>query len=187
MIDVPSILEAVIEELDEHAVCHMLAGSFASSIHGAPRATNDVDLVIDPAADRFEGLLESLAGRGLYVPFDAARRALSERDQFNVLDTNTGWKVDLIIRKARPFSVAEFERRRPVDLGSVIVFVASAEDTILAKLEWAASSGSVRQQRDVEEITDALRATLDWRYLDRWAPDLGVEEAVRALRRRLEG
>jgi hypothetical protein len=32
---------------------------------------------------------------------------------FNVVDFATGWKVDLIIRKARPFSLKEFERRRP--------------------------------------------------------------------------
>jgi hypothetical protein len=51
-----------------------------------------------------------------YVDPDTARHALRRRSQFNVIDMATGWKADLIIRKARPFSVEELARRHPVEL-----------------------------------------------------------------------
>ena len=66
------------------------------------------------------------------------QRALAERDQFNLIDLTTTWKVDLIIRKDRPFSLSEFDRRVRSTILGVDVYQATAEDTVLAKLEWAA-------------------------------------------------
>ncbi len=70
----------------------------------------------------------------------------------NVIDFESGWKVDFIIRKDREFSVTEFGRRRMGELLGFQLFVASAEDVILAKLEWARMSDSERQIRDVAGI-----------------------------------
>src|SRR5262249_558261 len=69
---------------------------------------------------------------GYYVDADAARDALRRRAIFNVIDNATGWKVDFIVRKNRPFSREEFRRRQALTLLGVRVFVASAEDPIAA-------------------------------------------------------
>jgi len=45
--------------------------------------------------------------------------AVQQRDMFNRIDTSTGWKVDLIVRKDRPFSVMEFEINPDSDTCSV--------------------------------------------------------------------
>lgn len=130
------LLGSIISALDHAGVAHMVAGSVASTFHGEPRSTQDVDLVIDPTSvaslDRFAALLDQ---DRFYV--GNHRAAFAERGMFNVIDTRTGWKVDLIIRRDRPFSRSEFARRRPVRIEGVEVHVASPEDVILAKLEWA--------------------------------------------------
>jgi hypothetical protein len=130
-------LQAAVSALDQAGIPHMLAGSFASSLHGLARTTADIDLVIDPPSGAIGQFLEALDRDRYYVDEDTARSSVDDQSQFNVIDTHTGWKIDLIIRKSRPFSNTEFSRRSPATVVGVPVFVATAEDTILAKLEWA--------------------------------------------------
>jgi hypothetical protein len=106
---------------------------------------------------------------------EAAREAWQARGQFNVVLLESGWKVDLILRKNRPFSREEFARRRAAVIAGVDVFVATAEDTILAKLEWARAGESERQLRDVVGILGASGPGLDREYIERWVGALGLE------------
>jgi hypothetical protein len=66
-------LGALARALDDAGVPYMLAGSFASSAHGAPRATQDVDLVIDPTFESLDRLLALLPSDRLYVDADVER------------------------------------------------------------------------------------------------------------------
>src|SRR5437879_219389 len=86
----------------------MVAGSIASSFHGRPRTTLDADIVIDPAPEALDRLVHELSAAGFYVDLATARDALRTRRQFNVIDPGTAFKVDLIIRRDRPFSREEF-------------------------------------------------------------------------------
>ena len=87
----------------------MISGSLASSFHGEPRATNDLDMVIEPSSDTLNPFVYSLPNQW-YVSREAAHAALGRRSMFNIIDTQQGWKAGLIIRKNRPFSVQEFSR-----------------------------------------------------------------------------
>lgn len=87
----------------------------------------------------------------------------------------------------RPYSVEEFRRRKPERILGVDVFVATPEDTVLTKLEWAAMSGSERQLRDVTGILDVKREDLDRAYIERWAQELDVLDAWRRLNRPADG
>jgi predicted nucleotidyltransferase len=93
---------------------------------------------------------------------------------FNVLLLESGWKVDLILCKDRAFSRSEFERRIRVDLAGVSVWMATAEDTIVAKLEWARAGESERQLRDVSGILEVAGRRLDRAYIERWVGVLGL-------------
>jgi hypothetical protein len=128
-------LAAITQALEKAGIPFMVAGSHGSSFHGQPRATNDLDLVIDPTAQQLDAFLASL-GDCYYVSSDGAREALRRRSMFNVIDFAAGWKTDLIIRKNRPFSIEEFQRRQVGTLHSCQVPIASAEDIILSNLEW---------------------------------------------------
>ncbi|CAN5864038.1 hypothetical protein BH11MYX4_BH11MYX4_21190 [soil metagenome] len=103
---------------------------------------------------------------------------------FNVIDLASGWKVDLILRKNRAFSRDEFARRMMMSVLGVPVFVASPEDTIVAKLEWSKlAGGSQRQRRDVAGIVVTVGAALDRAHVERWVRDLDLADEWEAQRR----
>ncbi len=162
-------LERLIRMLDAVPIPHMLAGSFASTFHGTPRTTQDVDMVIDPDRAALREFVRGLPSDEYYVSAEAAEEAFRHRAQFNVIDLATAWKVDFIIRKERPFSVEEFRRREPARIEELDLFVATAEDTVLTKLEWAKKSGSELQLRDVQGILDVRGDELDRGYITKWA------------------
>jgi hypothetical protein len=168
------LLTEIGRRLAQAGIPYMVTGSIASSFHGEPRATRDIDVVVDPTSEALDGFVEDLPSDAFYVDLDAARGALGERSQFNVIETGSGWKVDLIIRKDRPFSVEEFARRQPVELLGIPTFVASAEDVIIAKLEWAQTGESERQLRDVAAILAVSGEGLDYPYIERWVHALAL-------------
>ena len=157
----------------------MLTGSHASTFHGEPRATNDADLVIDPDLPALRAVARRLRDAGLYCGDEVA--AFEHRGMFNVIDTATGAKVDLIVRKDRRFSVTEMVRRIPIVVDDVPLCIVTAEDLILAKLEWARMGGSDRQRRDIEGVLAVSGRGLDLEYLHRWATELGVDDVLREL------
>lgn len=163
----------------------MVTGSVAATHHGEPRLTQDIDIVVDPSPTGLESFLEMLDRERFYV--DDARRALRDRSQFNVLDLSTGWKVDLIVAKDRPFSRVELARRTPIDILGVRTSVASPEDVILSKLEWSKESGSEVQLRDVETLVRIQGDRLDRSHLRRWARELGVERRLEEIMDRAAG
>lgn len=167
-------LSTIVGLLDDAGVPHMLAGSMASTFHGEPRMTRDIDMVIDPTPESIERFVAAL-DPSRYVTDDIIG-AVRRRDMANVIDIESGWKVDLIVRKERPFSREEFSRRQPAVVGGVTLHVATAEDTVLAKLEWRALSGSEQQFRDVVAILSAQRLDMD--YLRRWAAELEITDAL---------
>ncbi|MGE0323912.1 MAG: hypothetical protein AB7S68_16490, partial [Polyangiaceae bacterium] len=96
-----AFLERIVTALDGARVPYMLAGSFASSHHGAPRATQDIDIVVDPNQDSLREFLRLLGGDTTYFDPDTALDEFKRRGQFNVIDVETAWKLDVIFRKPR--------------------------------------------------------------------------------------
>jgi hypothetical protein len=105
--DAGDFLARLTAKLAAAGIPHMVVGSFASSFHGVPRSSQDLDLVIDPDEVSLQRFLATLSAQEYYADADAALDALRRRGQFNIVDMATAWKADLIVRKARPFSVEE--------------------------------------------------------------------------------
>ncbi len=167
------VTKRVSAALDRAGIPYMLTGSFASVFYGSPRSTQDIDLVIAATSAQLQTFVENLPSNKYYADLDAALEAHKRGSLFNIIDIKTGWKIDLIIRKSRPFSQEEFSRRLLLTMDGTSLFVASAEDVILAKLEWSKLSQSQRQIEDVAGILK-MRGTslLDRPYLDKWIRDL---------------
>jgi hypothetical protein len=175
-----AIVPRIIGALEQAGIPYMLTGSFAGAYHGVPRATQDIDMVIAPTAEQLAALVDLLPADTYYVDREAALDALRRESQFNVIDLATGWKVDLIVRKSRPFSRSEFARRATVEHGGTKLVIVSAEDLILAKMEWAKRGGSQRQIEDAAGILRTRFAELDTDYLDDWIRELRLEEQWQA-------
>ena len=173
-------LERLIKKLDEQNIPYMLSGSVSSSLHGQPRATNDADIVIAPAEEQLIAFLKSL-GDDYYVNPDAARDAFKSNSVFNVIDIQNSWKADLIIRKNRPFSREEFQRRQKANIMGLDAWVVSPEDIILSKLEWAKNSKSNQQFQDALGVATVQYDHLDRDYLHKWAKELQVDGFLKQL------
>jgi len=180
MITQAAFLERLIERLEKAGIPYMVAGSVGSSLHGRPRATQDIDVVIAPTLEQLNRFVDSL-GEAYYISREAARDAFQNRTMFNVIDVEAGWKADLIIRKARPFSLQEFQRRRRVEAMGQSLWVVSPEDVILSKLEWAKGRGSDIQFSDALGVAVVHQDGLDQEYLFKWAKEVGVDEDLRRL------
>lgn len=179
------VLALVTGRLEALGIHYMVTGSIASSHHGRPRATHDADIVIDPTPESLTRLTSELAGAGFYLDPAVARAALRRHRQFNVIHTESAFKVDLIVRKERLFSREEFERRQRASLGGVLaVDMATPEDTIISKLEWARKGGeSEKQIADAAGVVEVRGRDLDRGYVARWAKALGVLDLWRRIDR----
>jgi hypothetical protein len=176
----------VTDILERMRVPYFIGGSLASAIHGLSRSTMDVDLIADMRLEQIEQFTELLGGL-FYVDDESIRGAIIHHSSFNIIHRVTMFKVDVFIRKTRLFDQSQFTRRILQSLATEperTAYVASAEDTILAKLEWYRMGGEVseRQWRDVQNILKVQADRLDQDYLRQWAIQLHVLDLLeRAL------
>jgi hypothetical protein len=173
---VPEVFKRITSALNQAGIAYMLTGSFASAYYGVPRATQDIDLVIETNPVQLQTFIQGLPDDEYYVDQGAALEALRRQSLFNVIDLATGWKIDLIIRKLRRFSAEEFRRRQQVKLNELDLVVASAEDVVIAKLEWSKLAQSRRQIEDVAAILRVRWSDLDRSYLSKWILALDLEK-----------
>jgi hypothetical protein len=179
----PEVFRRIITSLERAGVNYMLTGSFASAHYGSPRSTQDIDFVIEASTAQLRTLAQGLPSDEYYLDLDAALEGHRRESMFNIIDLATGWKIDLIFRKSRPFSLEEFARRQMINLQGLRVCVASPEDVIVAKLEWASFAKSQRQIEDVGAMLRLRGDALDRSYLEKWISELGLEEQWIAARR----
>lgn len=175
------VLVQVVEALEELGLRYHVGGSYASSVHGVPRQTQDIDLVVNLPMNLVDKLVQSLSD-DFFVQEDPARSAVLERQSFNAVHLDTGLKVDFFILGENPFDLEEFARHRAEALlENRKVFVKSPEDTVLRKLQWYRAGGEVsdRQWTDVVGILQTQGDSLDQSYMDRWATTLGIEDLLK--------
>ena len=178
----PELVVQMADYLDATGIPFMIVGSVCSSNWSMPRSTNDVDVVIEATLAQVERFF-ALLGDKYYSSLDMAREGLAHQLMFNIIDFASGVKVDLIPRKSRPFDIEQFRRRIPRPLKGREVPMSTAEDVILAKLEWNKITPSERQVRDAQNVAVAQWPNLDRDYLRKWAPELGVDEDLEEVLR----
>lgn len=182
------VLQEVIGALTKLEVPYALGGSWASSFHGSPRFTHDADLIVEPFPGRESGLCACF-GPDYYVSLAAVEEAVRRRTSFNILHLISGFKVDLFVRKDRPFELSVMQRRQSRPLTEAFVEFVSPEDVILLKLEWyrLGNEASERQWTDVLGVLQTQAGGLDQAYLDHWAAELKVDDLLARARRESAG
>jgi len=174
-----SALDSLIGALDGLGIRYLVGGSMASSARGMLRATQDVDVLVDVRAEQVEALAAAL-GPEWYAAPDDIRRAIAAGRPFNVIHMLTCEKFDLFPASGE-FHASEMRRATALPLefaGSrTMCRVATAEDVLLAKLQWYRQGGetSERQWSDILGILTA-NPGLDFDYLKEWAARLNVRD-----------
>ena len=182
IVKIEEFLRRISAALELNRIPYMVTGSVASSIHGIPRSTNDLDVVIAPTRDQLFALVQMFKRLGFAVRWEEAESALRNHDQFNVIDFPNSWKVDLIVKKARPFSETEFNRRESIEIGELSFIIAKPEDVLIAKLEWVKISPSDRQMQDAAGILTVQQESRDLAYIESWVEILNLQEQWQAVR-----
>jgi hypothetical protein len=172
----------IAEVLERIGVPYLVGGSLASSFHGVPRATQDVDLVAALGAEHVPALIAALEGR-FYHDADTIREAVRDRTSFNVIHLDTLFKVDIFVARQDPATRQELDRRQRITVGTDPtreLVVASAEDVVAQKLYWFRLGDGVsdRQWSDALGVLKVAGERLDLDYLRKTAGLLGVEDLL---------
>ena len=176
----------VVRAFDSLRIPYFLGGSMASSVHGIYRATADADFVAAVRPHHAEPLV-ALLHPAFYADLEAIRTAAASSRSFNVIHLESMLKVDVFVARTDPFSLMQMRRRvlQAVSVdGQTKFHVASAEDTVLAKLQWYREGGEVsdRQWNDVLGVLKVQGPALDRAYLREWARELKLTDLLdRAL------
>ena len=177
ILDITMLVAGVYERL---GVPYFVGGSFASSLHGIPRATQDVDIVAEMKDSHVPAFVAALRPT-FYLDEDAIRAAIAGRSSFNVVHLGSYFKADIFIPKDDEASRLEMERRQRFNLGGDPpprdLVVASAEDVVAQKLFWFTLGDRVsdRQWGDAVGVLKVAADRLDFVYLHHVCALLNVE------------
>jgi hypothetical protein len=178
-----TFFEKIIATLEQFNISYMVTGSVGAMLFGIPRLTNDMDVVVEFKESHITDFLGSFPKDDFYFPpEDFIRQQILKRGKFNIIHTESGSKVDFILRKENDFSKSEFTNRKKIEFSkNVSAFSASPEDIILSKLRYYTLGKSEKHLKDIQGIMSISGHELDMNYLNQWIARLNLSEAWRYL------
>lgn len=173
--------------LERLRIPYLITGSMASTAHGEPRFTNDIDVVVSLSETEVRAFCEAFPPPDYFCSIEAARKAARDHFTFNIIHPASGLKVDVIIAGPSDFDRSRLSRgvRLPAGADFEVTF-ASAEDVIIKKLEFFREGGSEKHLRDIAGIFKVQGARIDRRYLADWIGRLGLDAEWRLIEERLK-
>jgi hypothetical protein len=186
-LDITSFLKLILDTLKASGVEYLIGGAIAEWAWGEPRATQDLDLVINLPIEAVVRFSKELEKRNMLVPADIILDAMMEDRAdipLNAIHMYSGLKADLyLMREGDALRQSAFQRRVLVDYGPPIgkVYVHSAEDLILYKLMYLGLSGQPKHARDIAAILRAKKNQLEFGYIEEWVAQLGLGSVWKEL------
>ncbi len=175
-----------VEPLDGAGIPYMVTGATAAILYGAPRLTNDLDLVVELTAKAADGLPALFPEERFYCPpldVIAVEISRASRGHFNLIHHDTGYKADVYLVGADQLQTWGFARRRELHVGGRRLWVAPPEYVILRKLEYHREGGSPKHLDDIRAILATSGAELDHSFLEREITERGLAGLWRELHR----
>lgn len=177
------LLAQVAAVLDEAEIPYVVTGSVVTALYGEPRFTQDADVVVAATPGLGAKLAAAFPPSRYYAPAEDIDASLKQGIIANIIDSDTGAKVDLHPKAADAFAESFFARRRRVTVGGMKLWFPSAEDAILSKLRWVRATGDgERHLRDARAVYMVQKETLDAEHLTNWAARLGVADLWEKIR-----
>ncbi len=164
----------VLDALEESNIPYLIGGAVAAWAWGEPRATRDLDLIVQVPESAADKLSEELEKRDMLLPAEIIRERVKDRRgdlPLNAIHRSSGYKADLyILREGDDFREEAFRRRVLVDLGPGLgeVYLHTPEDLIIYKLLYYSISEQTKHIRDITSIVQTMGDQLDTAYIDKW-------------------
>lgn len=181
--EIYEVIRLVTSALNQAGIEYAITGSIASSLHGEPVTTQDVDIVLRMTASQAKALAGSLPQRFYRNP-DSLIEIAQKGGMANLIDMETTFKVDLSVVTLDPFHKSVFQRKQTISLevGEPGFDFVSPEDILLMKLNWRKDSQSAKQWADALGVARIRGARMDWKYLFEQARLLSLEQDLIKLR-----
>jgi hypothetical protein len=186
-LDITSFLKLILEALEASKVEYLIGGAIAEWAWGEPRATQDLDIVINLPLKTVGKFSKELEKRNMLVPTDIILDTIMEDRAdipLNAIHMYSGLKADLyLMRDGDMLRQSAFQRRILIDYGPPIgeVYVHSPEDLILYKLMYLGLSGQPKHSRDIAAILRTKKDQLDFGYIEGWVGQLGLSSVWKEL------
>jgi len=161
-----AIFEPLFKALNDGGVRYIVVGGLAVVLHGHPRLTVDVDLVVDLDEEQARRAIDTLVALGLHPrvpvnPREFADRSIRERwirdrgmQVFSMIDPSNPMRVvDLFVEHPVPFEDL-WSRSEEFELRGTTVRVASIPDLIHLKR----LAGRSQDRADIEQLEAILKA-----------------------------
>ncbi|HSF82131.1 MAG TPA: hypothetical protein VLA49_12895 [Anaerolineales bacterium] len=177
----------VIAAIEAAGVAYMIGGAVAAWAWGEPRATLDLDIVINIPVEAAGRLSKELEKRDMLVPEEIILDNILEIRAdlpINAIHMHSGYKADLYpLREGDELRASAFERRQKIDLGEPLgdVYLHSPEDLIIYKLWFFSLSQQTKHVRDITSIVLSLGDELDYKYIQNWVTKKGLTSLWEAL------
>jgi len=192
-LDIAEFLKLMLDALESAGIDYLIGGAIAEWAWGEPRATQDLDLVVNIPVEAVARFSQELQGRDMLVPPEIILNAIFENRAdipINAIHMYSGLKADLYpIRPGDELRQEAFRRRLEVDYGPPIgkVFVHSPEDLIIYKLLYFSISQQTKHIRDITAILRARKDSLALDYIKQWAQRMGLTTIWEELLEDIEG
>ncbi len=171
-----SLFSRLARILNQAEIPHLLTGSFAASVYGRIRGSQNVNFIIRADENQIRALFRLLRGNGFSSDLSSALQACAAYSTFNLFDNETALSINFTFCNPLKMSQQEFDRRRSFPVSCGRLSVSTPEDLIITGLEWEKVRGTVRQFEDVVGILKARVCVLDMAYLNSRIEQLGLSE-----------
>lgn len=164
------LLQRVCKSLDDNSIPYMISGSIALNIYTIPRMTRDIDIVVELTANRVDEFTALFPDS--YFNKETIILEIKRQGMFNIIDHQTGFKIDFIIRKETEYFQQAFENRQRINELETNLWVISLDDLIIAKIIWIQEYQSEKQITDIENLL--LNPDVNINYIKKWCDKMNL-------------
>lgn len=174
------LLELFTARLERVGLTYLVTGSVAATLYGEPRATHDIDLVVELGETGPAALQRAFPPEEFYLPPPEVvhlEREREERGHFNIIHDASGLKADVYLVGNDELHAWALRNKRSYSVGELEVSVAPPEYVILRKLEFYQEGGSQKHLRDIRSMLRISRELIDLATLEEWVGRRSLREA----------
>lgn len=174
------ILLLISKLLAELQISYLLTGGFAASYYGYPRATHDIDFVLEIKMAEYSKLKKALRQlpKSFLIDWEEVREGIKRYTHFNIVDAGSGIKIDFWPVDKSGFNKSRFKRKKEAIIFDKHIWLISPEDLILIKLLWCKDVKSEKHMLDCAGIIKVQGNRLDRKYLISIAKKLGLTDLL---------